>query len=32
VTFEELIQLLVDVEVANLKAETESSPATSVDM
>jgi GDPmannose 4,6-dehydratase len=32
VTFEELIQLLVDVEVENLKAETESSPATSVDM
>jgi GDPmannose 4,6-dehydratase len=32
VTFEELIQLLVDTEVENLKAETESSPAPSLDM
>jgi GDPmannose 4,6-dehydratase len=32
VTFEELIQLLVDAEVRNLEVDTESSPATSLDM
>jgi hypothetical protein len=32
VTFEELIQLLVDAEVRNLEVDTQSSPATSLDM